>query len=714
MALTITQRNNLKAFFVALDHFKYDLGKIPPSMIVKGLPIKKEECLNLLRDLPGLKEKTNIELGELLKNQADRNRILGELLTGERVEIEKAIAENQKPTTREEIIGQPSAEGTPVEQVPPPAGTSDGTPMGGMPGIPSAPSISLPRVIRDFKTPHTPPPTAIEGGTGKGLAATSKIDRLEARRVGPATIQTKATSEVSRQSAPVSSRFNFNSLKGFKIPSSLKTLGSNTQIFASKNLVRVGNGLWNMGKIGTGGAYNLGVGTANRFLDAYAGISRSGPIVGSRSIVGKLGRFGRGGGGGTSPVGKAGANWGKRAIILLLLGMLLTGVLVVITGTDQTGIIPPIGSSDISNCKFTRAGNSQLIKSSILASWISNGANTVGVPASILASIAMHESPDFVANAENNHDAIKSNRYCSNGSPVCLRGGEKEHDGDCTENEIQAGLKTATAKGLMQLIDVYNPDMNEEDFCNIQKNILRGADTLKRKAGSGSLNNENDIKRAVCGYFGPGGTTCPYPGGDYGAEAWTDYQNCQTQSPAIGSRSNFVFYCQGNTASQQCSLGQSGCGPTSVAMVLSTFGIIQTPTQVDQVFQSNGWRSCGVSPSSLIAAIHSSWFNGLGFQTGPNLVTGSSFNITEAKRFLDQGYLIIGSSEEYPCVKCASTGIISHIFVVDNVDINSSNVNIRDPNNCSYTDGDDEYQTNRIKSVTAFPWFYAYPVKLVR
>ena len=150
-------------------------------------------------------------------------------------------------------------------------------------------------------------------------------------------------------------------------------------------------------------------------------------------------------------------------------------------------------------------------------------------------------------------------------------------------------------------------------------------------------------------------------------------------------------------------------------MVLSTFGVNYDPTQVDKIFQDNKWRSCGDSPSRMVTALQSSWLSNLGFRVGPNLVSSSSLDIGEAKKYLDQGYLIIGSSLQYPCASCTASGrLIDHIFVVDSVDVSSNKVDIRDPNNCSYADGNDENQSNRIKDATSFSWYYAYPIKKVQ
>lgn len=359
-------------------------------------------------------------------------------------------------------------------------------------------------------------------------------------------VQAESTKETPQgsppQTQPKASRPSFQTPR---IPSAFtnaaRSFGGNAGLFFQKNVGKhlTGDRAMNFfGKAGNAGINALsGItnfgGASGNVFSSLGGIGANGR--GGGGILGRFNRFRKGNGsGGTGglPISKS-----KGKIIWILFGSFFVGAIGIglfggITGQPPGAPpLPPNGTS-INSCKFTRAGSSQPIKSSFLANWITSIAGTVGVPASVLASVAMHESPNVLQTYDDSNPAIIENKYCVNGSPVCVRGGQKEHDGTCSSDEIQAGLLTATAKGLMQIIDVYNTDMSEDDFCNIQKNIQRGAEILKGKAGSGSLNNENDIKKAVCGYFGPGGTTCPYPGGDYAADVWTDYQNCQTQPNA--------------------------------------------------------------------------------------------------------------------------------------------------------------------------------------
>lgn len=534
-----------------------------------------------------------------------------------------------------------------------------------------------------------------------------------------------------------------------EISSPLKTAGSNAGIFFQRT---IGKRLTATGIASAiGGFVGAGLSGGNPLAIA-AGAGTGALLANSDSARQALGDLGNQAGKQVSSPPRQ--NYSRRPnflsnfrkpskkVLWIFLGLFF--VLVFTTGfMDSSGgglsfSVPPPGTGTgprtgpINSCKFTRSNNPQLIKSSILQGWITASANNVGIPAAVLASIAMHEGQNFLISKGDDSPEMQSGQYCVDGTPVCvnMKTNKAISEEACTPTQLTSTdpiYKTAIARGLLQLLDIYqDPSF---PFCDIKANIQKAAQTLKGKLGSGSWSNENDAKKAVCGYFGKNGTSCTYPGGfDYAKEAWDDYQNCKaiTTTPVIPPPGppgpipegpvSVVYYCQGNTSwASTCSLGSAGCGPTTVAMILSSYGYIQTPPQVDQTFQTNRWRTCGYHGSQLTTAISSSWFSGLGFEKGPNLVSGTSFDVQEAKKYIDQGYLIIGSSRSFPCANCRVPGaLVDHIYVVGGVDPVTNTVDIRDPNNCSYADGNDENQAKRFRDARSFAWYYAYPVKRVR
>lgn len=180
---------------------------------------------------------------------------------------------------------------------------------------------------------------------------------------------------------------------------------------------------------------------------------------------------------------------------------------------------------------------------------------------------------------------------------------------------------------------------------------------------------------------------------------------------------NTVYYCQGNVDwKNTCDIGYSGCGPTSTAMILSSFGIEETPADVAHEYATLGFRQCGRDASDEIYAINSPWMEGLGMEHGPNLAADGKLDMQQLQQFIDAGWLIIASSDKYPCYSslCSTPDIkIDHIVVIDGVDMANDKVHVRDPNNCSFTDHNDENQANLFQDESAIPWIYAYPMKKI-
>lgn len=184
------------------------------------------------------------------------------------------------------------------------------------------------------------------------------------------------------------------------------------------------------------------------------------------------------------------------------------------------------GGADYSVCKFTRAGSSKTIGSSILAGWIRDAATKEGVPPAMLASVAMHENPDFTANAKNDHDGIVSDQLCNKSPTFCvLRGsvlhskayGTGEND-PCTPSEIANGAQTAQAVGLMQFLDIYNPN---KDLCKISVSLELAAAKLKNSKITDNPTAE-EVNEAIKAYHG----SCFYGSYNYCSEVYTDYKNC--------------------------------------------------------------------------------------------------------------------------------------------------------------------------------------------
>lgn len=199
-------------------------------------------------------------------------------------------------TAVEEIGQQPGGQGTTAEQAPP-AGASTGASAIGMPGIPSAPSISS--GPRFHNIPHAPEPPK-----PKIHIANASVYVTEA---GDASKLVRATSSGKIVEPPPKQIFITNKsgvvtgMRNIKSPSWLKTFGSNAQIFTKRNLGKVfdgfkriaggvgrgiaGPGLTGgarvLGKVGIGGI-NMGANLSNQ----ASRLSIAGP--GKKALIGGI------------------------------------------------------------------------------------------------------------------------------------------------------------------------------------------------------------------------------------------------------------------------------------------------------------------------------------------------------------------------------------------------------------------------------------------
>ncbi len=163
-------------------------------------------------------------------------------------------------------------------------------------------------------------------------------------------------------------------------------------------------------------------------------------------------------------------------------------------------------------------------------------------------------------------------------------------------------------------------------------------------------------------------------------------------NPVLCYKPGYVFYCQGDPQwGRICDLASAGCGPTTMAMVLSAYGDTITPPDMDSIFRQRGWRACGDKPSYMQSAIQN-LLPEMGYEYH---ALGAPLNLQRAQEFLNAGYLIIGSTN-------------GHIFVIDGVDPAQNILRLRDPGRCENKDG--------VYRSASAPWggqplMYSYAVK---
>lgn len=184
------------------------------------------------------------------------------------------------------------------------------------------------------------------------------------------------------------------------------------------------------------------------------------------------------------------------------------------------------------------------------------------------------------------------------------------------------------------------------------------------------------------------------------------------KDPRPGGSGNFTFYCQADLQwNNVCqppdgesplyydpSIQLSGCGPTSMAMIISSLGLAIKPDEMDKLFIEFGARQCDprYDGSNINAFINSGWLKDHGFEVKPVPIPGNKFDLGVVKNFTDSGYLIIAGSlpasdgsGQMPCpaqtpgeMWCIPGSYVNHIFVVDGADPANNLLHMRDPMNC--------------------------------
>ncbi len=179
-----------------------------------------------------------------------------------------------------------------------------------------------------------------------------------------------------------------------------------------------------------------------------------------------------------------------------------------------------------------------------------------------------------------------------------------------------------------------------------------------------------------------------------------------------GPTGPFPYYCQGDSKWDNgggCGMGQIGCGPTSTAMIFSYFGDTKTPKDMYDEFVNEKLINCAVGSSLPGMLQGKTWFTQRGYEVGPDIGAGG-LNAKEAKKYIDEGWLLFGSTDAYKGTN------ISHIFVIQDVNPTAGTFTLRDPANCDYGPGTERAANieQPIRGSSFVPsWKYAYPVRKI-
>lgn len=251
---------------------------------------------------------------------------------------------------------------------------------------------------------------------------------------------------------------------------------------------------------------------------------------------------------------------------IVIAGIAIVVLVVVILPTTPPLSTPTVRAATINSCKFIRSGVSQPINSPRLISFIQEVAAKSGVSAAALASVAMHESPDFVIKADDSHDAFgvintTTPTGCTHfGLPSIGMGSSSTgalglmqvqppkhiHDQIAASGKIPTfeSVRAYDEPGVIRgasMIGKTVDSLTLQDMCDIRTSLYLGAGVLISKNRGNPPTTSVEVERSVCDYFGrsPRTGTCTYSTNDqfnYGIDAREDFNSCPTlANPTPGS-----------------------------------------------------------------------------------------------------------------------------------------------------------------------------------
>jgi hypothetical protein len=139
-------------------------------------------------------------------------------------------------------------------------------------------------------------------------------------------------------------------------------------------------------------------------------------------------------------------------------------------------------------------------------------------------------------------------------------------------------------------------------------------------------------------------------------------ENQQIVETAVGTVApdvepgKYVYYCQWSSPWRDVwfnsgTVAHYGCGPTSKAMIFSSFGVEKKPGEIAKEYDENGFSWIGSSQyhgSNLWLVSEDrrqAWLRSMGFSSARvNVELTNTANIASAKKYLDQGYILYGGA----------------------------------------------------------------------
>lgn len=146
----------------------------------------------------------------------------------------------------------------------------------------------------------------------------------------------------------------------------------------------------------------------------------------------------------------------------------------------------------------------------------------------------------------------------------------------------------------------------------------------------------------------------------------------QENKVQVKTPDNSIYFNQLDPSykNEPCWYGPSGCGPTTIAMVLSRFGESITPPEVARIFSKRGIKACGNTDTFMRYGVADWLRNERGFEV-VEISAGGKPNLSDWEDRLNQGYLIVMSWQ--------LTQKESHIAFVSAVNKDTGIAEVADP-----------------------------------
>ncbi len=185
------------------------------------------------------------------------------------------------------------------------------------------------------------------------------------------------------------------------------------------------------------------------------------------------------------------------------------------------------------------------------------------------------------------------------------------------------------------------------------------------------------------------------------APACSDLGSGTTKTPSQ------VLYCQWQTGSNwrdkaydSGTVASTGCSPTSMAMIFSSYGVTKTPGEIADIFTQQGWawqNGSGHKGTKAWLAADTAWLSSMGFERAQSDIGyTSNLDLRIVKNYTDKGWLMF-AAVEWP-------GIGGHQVVIQDANPATGQVTVRDPNSCP----------NGIvtRSSAGLTWYSVVPIRI--